>query len=196
MPLTRLRWWLPLAVAATVAVGTAYAAGQTILRGGADEPQVQLAEDAAARLDRGEGADAVVPAQAVDLDRSLAPWLMVYDRGGHLVRSSAGLGSGDAPFPTSVLGAVSAGGRRTVTWQPAPGVRSATVTVPYRAGWVVAGRSLRLVEQREQTLLTLVTGAWLAALALTAAAVALAVPAGARLSRPASPAGGPSPAGR
>jgi hypothetical protein len=57
-----------------------------------------------------------------------------------------------------------------VTWQPRPGVRIATVTVPWNGGTVLAGRSLRLVEEHAATLELLVGGGWLATLAALAAA--------------------------
>ena len=50
-------------------------------------------------------------------------------------------------------------------------MRSATVVVGFRGGWVVAGRSLRLVEERADMLLGLALAGWLAPPAGTAAAV-------------------------
>jgi hypothetical protein len=58
-----------------------------------------------------------------------------------------------------------------VTWQPREGVRIATVTVPWAGGSVMAGRSLRLVEDRESQLELIVGAGWAAtliALALSA----------------------------
>ena len=48
------------------------------------------------------------------------------------------------------------------------GVRAATVVVGFRGGWLVAGRSLRLVEERADHLLSLALAGWLAALVGTA----------------------------
>ncbi len=48
-----------------------------------------------------------------------------------------------------------------MTWQPRAGVRIATVTVPWTGGTVMAGRSLRLVEERESHLELLVAAGWL-----------------------------------
>jgi hypothetical protein len=48
-----------------------------------------------------------------------------------------------------VLDYVRKNGQDRVTWQPAPGVRMATVVVPYKNGFVMAGRSLTEVEKRE-----------------------------------------------
>ena len=167
-----LRRWLPLAVAATVLAGTGYAIAQQVLRQGANDPQVQLAEDAAARLRAGAGAGEVVPAGEVDVASSLSSWILVYGPDRRLIAGSARLDGRPAEYPISVFDNAPPGGRRDeVTWQPRPGVRSATVVVGFRGGWVVAGRSLRLVEERVDTLLGLALAGWLATLAGTAAAV-------------------------
>jgi hypothetical protein len=71
-----------------------------------------------------------------------------------------------------------------ITWQPAPGVRVAAVIVPYggqQPGFVLAGRSLRLVEQREDALLRDVAGGLAAGLAVTLAAAVAAAAARRRL---------------
>jgi hypothetical protein len=164
-----LRHWLPLAVGVTAIVGVAFGIGQQILRQGANDPQVQLAEDAAARLQAGAGTVDVVPSGETDIATSLAPWLLVYGADRKLVAGSARLDGGAADYPTSVFDNAPAGGSRDeVTWQPRAGVRAATVVVGFKGGWVVAGRSLRLVEEREDSLGGFALAGWLAALAGTA----------------------------
>jgi hypothetical protein len=69
-----------------------------------------------------------------------------------------------------VLDAVRPGSPNAVTWQPREAVRIATVTVTWKGGTVLAGRSLRLVEQRETTAELIAGAAWLATLAALAAA--------------------------
>lgn len=61
-------------------------------------------------------------------------------------------------MPQGVLDSAQQHGQNRVTWQPEPRVRSAAVTVPFggaQPGYVLAGRSLREVEQREDNLLLL-----------------------------------------
>ncbi len=167
-----VRRWLPLAVAVTVLAGTAFTIGQQVLRGDANDPQVQLAEDAAARLQSGAGAGDVTPSGQTDIAASLAPWLLVYGPDRKLIAGSAQLAGKPVEYPTSVFDSAPAGGRRDeVTWQPVAGVRAATVVVGFKGGWVVAGRSLRLVEERADNLLSLALAGWLAALAATALVV-------------------------
>jgi len=125
-----LRVWLPLAVAATVLAGTAFAIGQQILRTGGNDPQVQMAEDAAARLEAGAGPSDVIPAAQTDLGTSLAPWVIVYGPDRKPLAGSVRLDGKPAEFPTSVFANAQPGGSPDqVTWQPRSGVRAATVVV-------------------------------------------------------------------
>jgi len=163
-----LRRWLPLAAAITVLSGTVYVVAQQVLRADANDPQVQMAEDAAA-----EGvtvAGSGLP--AVDMKTSLAPWLIVYGSDRREVGGSARLGGKLPDYPVSAFDFAPVGGRHELTWEPEPGVRAATVIVGFKGGWVVAGRSLRLVEERESLVGELTLAGWFAALLASAAAVA------------------------
>ena len=165
--------FLPLAVVATGLAGLVYLVAQQDGRWLANEPQVQLAEDAAARLDAGgTPGDQVGPAP-VDIARSLAPFVVVYGTAGTILATDGTLDGQPPAVPAGVLASARATGRDAVTWQPRPGVRIATVTVPWNGGTVLAGRSLRLVEERADSLEMIVGSGWLATL------VALAVAAGA-----------------
>jgi hypothetical protein len=144
--------FLPVVAAAAVVIVLVYAVQQQNLRMGANDPQVQMAEDAATRLDAGASPAAVLPTQHVDIGQSLAPYLIVFGREGQPIASSATLDGRLPTPPDGVFGNIPAGGRHELTWAPRPEVRQAAVIVPYRAGFVLAGRSLRLVEQREDTL--------------------------------------------
>ena len=165
--------FLPLAVVATGLAGLVYLVAQQDGRWLANEPQVQLAEDAAARLDAGgTPGDQVGPA-SVDIARSLAPFVVVYGTAGTILATDGTLDGQPPAVPAGVLTSARVTGRDAVTWQPRPGVRIATVTVAWNGGTVLAGRSLRLVEEHADSLEVIVGGGWLATLA------ALAVAAGA-----------------
>jgi hypothetical protein len=167
-----LRHWLPLAVAVTVLAVTAFGIGQQILRSGANDPQVQLAEDAAAHLEAGASPGDVIPSGETDIANSLAPWVIVYGPNRRPLAGSARLDGKLAEYPASVFDNAPPGGRRNeVTWQPRAGVRAATVVVGFKGGWAVAGRSLRLVEEREDQVAGLAVAGWLAALIATAVTV-------------------------
>jgi hypothetical protein len=74
--------WLPVSAAATVVILLISVAAQQDLRRGANDPQIQLAEDAAAQLDAGATPAAVLPPEHVDMAHSLAPFVIVFDRQG------------------------------------------------------------------------------------------------------------------
>lgn len=168
-------FFLPLAVLATATCGLAYAETQQALRSGANDPQLQLAEDAGARLDAGATPSSIVDTgHAVDLARSLAPFVIVFDAQDQILASNASLDGGQPAPPNGVLEAARPGSPNAVTWQPRDGVRIATVTVAWKGGTVLAGRSLRIVEERETNAELIAGAAWLAMLAALAAASVLA----------------------
>ena len=142
--------WLPLAIVTAGLCALVYLTVQQSLRMGGNDPQIQLAEDAASRLQAGASVPSVVPAApTIEISNSLAPWLMAFDDSGKLLATSAALHGVPPVYPSGVLDYTRHNGEDRVTWQPEPGVRMATVVVHYAGGYVVAGRSLREVEKRE-----------------------------------------------
>lgn len=171
--------WLPAVLVTSAVALLVFAAGQHELRSSANDPQLQVAEDAAARLSSGAQPAELTTGPQVDLARSLALHLTVYDANGRVLASTATLNGVTPTPPLGVLAAGRRNGRNVLTWQPRPGVRAAAVVLPYEgphgAGTVLAGRSLRAVEDREQTLLLVVLVGWLGTvLAGTAAALGTA----------------------
>lgn len=140
-----------------------YVVGQQVMRHDANDPQIQIASDAAAEISGGATAQSVVPAHTVDVAQSLAPFVIVYDDSGTPIASSGNL-HGKAPRPpVGVFNSVRDGHRAVLTWRPEPGVRIASVTYRYsgtQSGFVLAGRSLREVETRTDTLFKLVALGW------------------------------------
>jgi len=166
-----LKKWLPLAVATVCLCALVYLAVQQSLRQGANDPQIQMAEDAAASLKAGASVDSVVPSAQVEIASSLAPFIMVFDSAGNVVASSATLHGKVPSFPGGVLDYTRQHGEDRVTWQPEPGVRMATVTIGTGNGFVLAGRSLREVEVREDNVenysLLATLAIWIVTLILT-----------------------------
>lgn len=171
--------WLPPAIAVTGLCLLVCAAVQQNYRQSLNDPQIQLAEDGAARLALGG-----VPAElvqrgvpSVDAGKSLAPWIAVYDESGTVLESSAVVDGRPPTPPKGIFDAAKAGEGKDsslqfenrVTWQTASGVRNALVVVwvPETKQFVVSGRNMREVEEREGRLTTIVTLAWLVLLAAT-----------------------------
>lgn len=159
--------WLPLACVATTLSGLIYVSIQQTLRMSANDPQIQLAEDSAASLAAGRPPQSVLPPTQIDMATSMSPFVIVLSDAGEVAASSAALRGRAPALPDGVLAYVRDHGEERVTWQPADGVRSAAVIVRYggaQPGFVLAGRSLREVEQRESAALQIVAAGWLATL--------------------------------
>lgn len=144
----------------TFIAGTGYLISQQVLRMSANDPQIQLAEDAAERLTSGENAAHVVPEREVDMANSLAPFVIVYDDSGNPVASSARLDGSIPTPPRGVFDFVRTNRQERVTWQPRPGVRIASVVNRASHGFVVAGRNMREVEIREALVFKLAATGW------------------------------------
>jgi hypothetical protein len=172
-----LRAWLPLAVAITGVCGLVYVTSQQMLRMGANEPQVQIAQDWAIALEQGYSADSVGSAAKVDIAASLSTFVAVYDDAGKLLASSGQLRGTDPLLPAGVFDYTRRNGEDRVTWQPEPGVRVAAVVVHFggaKPGFVAVGRSLRETERRDGQMMLISAAAWLVTLAATFVTVAAA----------------------
>lgn len=165
---TILRHWLPIAAVATLLCALVYMTVQQSLRMGANDPQIQMAEDAADALAGGAAPESLLPASRIDIARSLAPFLVIYNQAGEPLAAS-GLLHGQSPvLPLGVLDYVRTSGEDRLTWQPEGDVRIAAVVTSYtgpQTGFVLAGRSLREVEKRESQTESIVGVTWLVALA-------------------------------
>ena len=148
-----IRHWLPLAVVITILCGLIYLAVQQSLRWGANDPQIQMAEDAAAALAAGGTPESVVPPGMLDVSSSLAPFMIIYNDSGKPLVSTGSLLNGETPLlPPGVFDYTRQKGEDRVIWQPQAGVRIAAVVVAHGGslpGFVLVGRSLREVEKRE-----------------------------------------------
>jgi hypothetical protein len=158
-----------LAAISTVLALALYTIPQQVLRQGANDPQIQLAGDLAARLEQGVAPFQAVPAGAVDIALSLSPFVIAYDDQGRPLASQAQL-DGKTPVPPSgVFNHVRQYGEERVSWQPRRGVRIAAVVQRVNGpqpGFVLAGRNMREVEAREQQVEQMAGLAWIAMLGL------------------------------
>lgn len=177
--LSKLRTWIPLAVAITAFCGLVYLAVQQDYRQSANDPQIQISEDLSRILSTGEDAVRVVPPEIVDISASLATFIIVYDDLGQIVVSTAKLDGITPILPSGVLDFVKTHGQERLTWQPKIGVRSAIVVTRFvgkSSGYILAGRSLREVEKREEQLMAQVSLAWVAVILATLATTLVFVP--------------------
>ena len=153
-----LKQWIPLAAVIVALSGMLYVIPQQVMRQGANDPQIQQAEDAAAALAKGADPTTVIPTTKIDIAQSMAPFRMVLDEAGRPLAWSGELHGLPPTIPSGALDYVNQHGEDRITWQPEAGVRLATVIVKAEGinpGFVVAARSLREVEVREDQVLTL-----------------------------------------
>lgn len=159
------RTWLPIALAVTGMSVLVYVAVQQNYRAALNDPQIRMAHDAADRLDSGEKLSVVIPARHVDIDKSLATWLAVYDMEGKPIATSGTLFSATPTPPVGMLTVVHAdasyNGENRVAWQPYNGVSQALVVVAAKDKIIVSGRNAREVEDRIWALGTTVFLFWL-----------------------------------
>ncbi len=171
-----LKRWLLIAMVVTGLIGLIYVAVQQNLRQGANDPQIQMAEDAATKLANGQSVQNVVSSEKVDIANSLAPYLIIFDANGNPIASSAQLDSQTPTIPSGVFNYVRQNGEDRFTWQPQTGVRSAVVVTQYKgsnSGFVLAGRSLREVEKREDSLMLVLLAGWVVMILVTFVATAI-----------------------
>ncbi|HEY5431871.1 MAG TPA: hypothetical protein VIL06_00505 [Coriobacteriia bacterium] len=164
--------WLPIAVACTLALGITYVLIQQTYRMGADDPQIMAAHDIAAGIASGTAPDQLVSNETIDPSTSLAPFVIVFDAAHKPLVSSGTLGGTTPVPPVGVLDASKATGENKVTWQPRSDTRIASVVVPIKGGadgFVLAGRSLRVVEQRVDMMTSMMGLGWAGTMVATLA---------------------------
>jgi hypothetical protein len=140
-------------------------------RSSANDPQIQMAEDAAEALEKGVAIVTILGNSKVEIEKSLAPYLVMYDQAGKPVAGSGELNGKLPTLPEGVFKYAKNKGEDRITWQPEKGIRSAIVVVSYNSpnaqgGFVMAGRSLREVEKREHQLTVRVALLWIISLGI------------------------------
>ena len=156
--------WFCGAIIITIIFGTIYTATQQILRQDANDPQIQLAEDAATALNAGQQPSDVVSGK-VDINNSLLPFVTIYDKSGNVVAGNGyfdGALANNAPF-----GSLEASAKvpyNAITWQPYSVLRIASVSVSANNYFVFSGRSLVQVEIRENLVFKISILGWAASM--------------------------------
>lgn len=165
---TFLKTWIPLAIVATTLSFLIYLLVQQDVRQVANDPQIQMARDAALSVSAGKPIQNFNPQEKIDITKSLSPFTSIYDAGNNPIVSNATLANGNLPLLSSGIFAYAKKyGEDRITWEPAPGVRNALVVVAYPNGFVAVGRSLSEVEIRESKLLQLSIIDWIGTLVVT-----------------------------
>ncbi|MDP3956721.1 MAG: hypothetical protein Q8P97_01875 [bacterium] len=167
--------WLPIAVVITLLCGLIYITVQQVIRIGANDPQIAIAEDVANALQGGVDPQTIVGGQTSDILKSLDPFVIIFDEGGNPLASSVQLDGKTPTPPRGVFDSAKSHGDDRLTWQPKPSVRIAAVVAYYssgnststKPGFVLAGRSLREIEKRVDSLGLQVLVGWLVILIIS-----------------------------
>ncbi len=146
-----VRLFLPLFVMIFCFFGAMHLLIQQNYRQNANDPQIQIAYDLQNSLDNGfDPKNLNYP--RIDLSKSLSTFIIIYDNNLKVIYSSAILNGNTPNLPTSVLYSVDQNNEDRITWQPESGVRIATEIIKYKNGYILVGRSLKLIEERENQL--------------------------------------------
>jgi len=157
---------------------TIYASVQQSYRQGANDPQIEATEAVGDLLDQGAPPDGILgQSSGVDMSKSLSLFIIIFDKDGKVTASSGKLGDTTPAPPSGIFDYLKSHDQERFTWEPQKGVRIAAVIkkVSGDKGYVLAGRSLREVEMRVQSLTVMVGIAWIALLVLSGLMALLAV---------------------
>lgn len=158
-----LKLWLITSFVIFVAVSASYMGAQQVLRQSANDPQIQMAEDAQLAMKSGKQYKGFNLLQEnVDISKSLSPFLIFYtgNEGDDVHAIGGNVAFEQRPnetefdLPKGVFDRVRNHGEDIITWQAQNGARIAAVIVQAqdKNSFVLVGRNLREVEKRIQNL--------------------------------------------
>ena len=148
----------------TVLCGLIYVTVQQAHRAGANDPQLQIALDLKNAIETNQSAGKWMPGDSMEISNSLSVFKTLYDKNGEPLQSTGFLQGQPPRLPKGVFDFTMKHKEDVLTWQPRDGVRLAMVIESVNSpsiGFVALGRSLKEVEKRESTLVTMVVVAWL-----------------------------------
>ena len=136
----RLAPWIAGTFVLVVVLAAIFPSAQNLERSGPDDAPSRLASQVLT-------ASPADPAR-VDLATSLEPFWLGYDADGTPTAGGGYLDGALAELPPGVIAAAHDNGENRVTWQPAPGLRFATVEIADGERVIVAGQSLAPADAR------------------------------------------------
>ena len=163
--------WLPLASVIVILTGFIYVAVQQNYRQSLNDPQIAMVMDGQNLLLSGRDPVDVVPRGTLfDIEKSLSTFIAVYDNKYVSLESSGYLENKPLQPPTGVFEYAKEHGEDRVTWQPNANTRIAMVVrfVGDNSGrFVIAGRNMKEVESRVESLTKMMFLALLASLVIS-----------------------------
>lgn len=146
-------FFIPVFAISSLLLWLTYAAVQYSSRSMANDPQIQIAVDVVNGLS--EGSTINGDFRMIDISESLSPFVITLSEAKEVTYASAEL-NGETPLPPDgVLEYAKENDRNILTWEPSDNVRIAAVVYHYDengGGYVISGRSLKEIEQRQNRL--------------------------------------------
>jgi hypothetical protein len=100
--------WLGYAAVVTLLCFLVYIVAQQNFRQSANDPQYQLAQDAANAINKGADPKSIVGSAPVEISTTLSPYLLIYDANGNSIGNNITLDGGSPKLPGGVLEATRA----------------------------------------------------------------------------------------
>ena len=166
-------YWIVIMFLVTFTSLLTYVVTQQVIRLGANELPVQFATDTIIKLENGLSAKDAVPAETIDILKSLDTFVMIFDKDKNLIATSAMMGSAQPSFVKGVLDSVDKRGEYRETWQPEVGLRFAFVATKLGDKYIVAARSLQEPERLIDQIGILISAAWIACLIFSSIALGI-----------------------
>jgi len=148
----------------TVLCGLIYVSVQQSHRSGANDPQLQIALDLKNAIQANQSTGKWMTGDSTEISNSLSVFKTLFDKDGEPLQSTGFLDGNPPRIPKGVFDFTTKHTENVLTWQPRGCVRLAMVIELVNSpsvGFVAVGRSLKEVEKRESTLVTMVVVAWL-----------------------------------
>lgn len=156
--------WICSFIIISVIFGTIYAVIQQNSRLSANDEQVKIAYDISNSIENGSDINSLVSTNKIDISKSLSPFIIIYDDEKNVISSSGLLNNEIPQLPKGVLDYTLLHNENRVTWQPQNNVRIAAVVKKFESGnmsgYVLVGKSLKEVEDRDSHMFLLVLVAW------------------------------------
>lgn len=172
--------WLPIAVSGTLILLVVYIVLQQNYRQAANDPQIELVQNASIALSQGFPIQALFAnATQLDINKTLSMFVMAFDESGAIISASVTNGSSTVPVPPKgVFDYVRSHGEHRITWETSSGLRFAAVVDKFKSakssGYIMAARSLAEVEAREANLSWVIFIGWLIFMIVSFASVVVA----------------------
>lgn len=176
---TKIRYWIPLAIAITALCALVYGTVQQNFRQSANDPQIQISEDLAAGAAQTANPAQINLGAPIDISSSLATFVIIYDKDRKEIAGNTKIAGQTPQIPGGVLEYTKAHGQDRITWQPQTNTRAAIVVTYYKGqneGYVLVGKSLREIEKRELKLQYQILAAWLVTMAASFVATVIFIP--------------------